>query len=141
MRAQWHQLTLICPFLYFVIETALFKHFCYVSRFLYDIIHLWHIRKKKRLKISSNSIWLLMTLTIRISPTEWENGVEWTQRDYYRGYNPHCVTLLLFSAAKNARHRKKEHSEVSDRVYSETSVVRILKIHEKQSVARHSQKQ
>ena len=141
VRAQWHQLTLICPFLYFVIETALFKHFCYVSRFFVWYHTLMAYSKKKRLKISSNSIWLLMTLTIRISPTEWENGVEWTQRDYYRGYNPHCVTLLLFSAAKNARHRKKEHSEVSDRVYSETSVVRILKIHEKQSVGRHSQKQ
>lgn len=47
----------------------------------------------------------------------------------------------FFLQQKNARHRKKEHSEVSDRVYSETSVVRILKIHEKQSVARHSQKQ
>ena len=118
------------------IQTFLLRvaFFCMIS-------YTYGIFEKKRLKISSNSIWLLMTLTIRISPTEWENGVEWTQRDYYRGYNPHCVTLLLFSAAKNARHRKKEHSEVSDRVYSETSVVRILKIHEKQSVGRHSQKQ
>ena len=87
-----------------------------------------------------------MTLTIRISPTEWENGVEWSQRDYYRGYNPYCVThfarFFFCPWPKCCPHKKKkEHSEVSDGVYSETCVVRILKIHEKQSVGRHSQKQ
>ena len=54
------------------------------------------------------------------------------------------LTLLVFSlslAKMLSTQEKKEHSEVSDGVYSETCVVRILKIHEKQSVGRHSQKQ
>ena len=74
-------LSLICPFLYFVIETALFKHFCYVSRvfFCCMISYTYGIfeKKKKRLKISSPALYLVVDdlndkdITYRVGKWSW----------------------------------------------------------------------